>query len=205
VTDSRARPLHEQELDPDPLRHFEAWFAEALAAGEPMPEAVALATATPDGRPSVRMVLAKSTGPTGFVFYTNYRSRKGLELAANPYAALCFSWHSLGRQARIEGSVARIADAESEAYFGSRPIGSRLSASISPQSEVVEGREELERAVAELRSRLGDGEPPRPADWGGFRLEPETYEFWQHRDDRLHDRFRYRRVDDGWLVERLAP
>jgi pyridoxamine 5'-phosphate oxidase len=204
MTDPRARPLVEGDLDPDPLRQFEAWFEAAQAAGEPFPHAFALATAAADGRPSVRLVLLKSAGEDGFVFFSGYESRKGRELEANPWAALCFYWHGLGRQARVEGSVARVTDEEADAYFGTRPPGSRLSASVSRQSEVVGSRDELEAAVEELRARVG-ADVQRPAYWGGFRVTPETYEFWQHREDRLHDRFRYRREDGRWVVERLAP
>jgi pyridoxamine 5'-phosphate oxidase len=204
VTDPRATPLRRGDLDPDPLVQFQAWFDAAQAADEPFPHAFALATAEPDGRPSVRMVLLKSADETGFVFYSSYDSRKGGELAANPRAALCFYWHGLGRQARIEGSVERVTDAEADAYFATRPEGSRLSASVSRQSEVVASRAALEQAVTDLRGSSG-ADVPRPAHWGGFRVSPETYEFWQHRDDRLHDRFRYRREDGAWLIERLAP
>jgi pyridoxamine 5'-phosphate oxidase len=204
VTDPHGMPLRESDLDPDPLRQFEAWYAAARAAGEPFPQAFALATADASGRPSVRMVLLKSSDETGFVFYTSYESRKGRELEANPRAALCFYWHGLGRQARVEGTVARVTEAEADGYFATRPGGSRLSASVSRQSEVVGSRAELEGAVEELRSRLGE-DVPRPPHWGGFRVAPESYEFWQHREDRLHDRFRYRRKRGAWLVERLAP
>jgi pyridoxamine 5'-phosphate oxidase len=203
VSDSLARPLRRTDLDPDPLRQFHVWYEAAHAAGEQFPQAFALATAAPDGRPSVRMVLLKGADETGFVFYSSYESRKGRELETNPRAALCFYWHDLGRQARIEGSVARVTDDEADAYFATRPLGSRLSASVSRQSEPVASRAALEDAVAELRS-LGD-EVSRPGRWGGFRVAPDAYEFWQHRDDRLHDRFRYTRTDDGWRIERLAP
>src|SRR5205085_6176496 len=161
--------------------------------------------ATRDGRPSVRMVLMKGFDERGFVFYSGYESRKGRELAANPQAALCFYWHAVGRQARIEGPVERVAEEESAEYFGSRPLGSRLSAAVSRQSEVVGTREELEAAVEELRAHAGNEAIPLPPDWGGFRLAPEIFEFWQHREDRLHDRFRYRTANGGWLIERLAP
>jgi pyridoxamine 5'-phosphate oxidase len=203
MTDPRARPLAEADLDPDPLRQFEAWFAEAREAGEPAAEAFALATASPDGRPSVRMVLLKGVDETGFVFFSGYESRKGGELAANPRAALCFHWHAIGRQARVEGTVTRVSDEESDAYYATRPLGSRLSTAVSRQGSVVGSREELEAAIEEL-SAAGT-EPTRPRDWGGYRVAPEVYEFWQHREDRLHDRFRYRPGPDGWLVERLAP
>jgi pyridoxamine 5'-phosphate oxidase len=204
VHDPRARPLRRRDLDPDPLRQFQAWFAAAEAAGEPFPHAFALATAGADGRPSVRMVLLKSADDSGFVFYSGYESRKGRELAANPHAALCFYWHGLGRQARVEGPAGRVTDAEADAYFATRPAGSRLSASVSRQSEPVANRDALEEAVADLRAHAGD-DLPRPRHWGGFRVRPDAYEFWQHRDDRLHDRFRYRREDGGWTIERLAP
>lgn len=205
MDDARARPLTESDLDPDPLRQFEAWFEEARAARIELAEATALATATRDGRPSVRMVLMKGYDERGFVFYSSYESRKGRELAENPRAAMCFYWHALGRQARIEGTVERVAPEESAAYFGTRPLGSRLSATVSRQSQVVESREELQTAAEELRARYGDEAVPLPADWGGFRLAPEVFEFWQHREDRLHDRLRYRRVGAGWVLERLAP
>jgi pyridoxamine 5'-phosphate oxidase len=203
VSDPRARPLRRADLDKDPLRQFHAWYEAAHAAGEQFPQAFALATATPDGRPSVRMVLLKSADESGFVFYSSYESRKGHELAANPRAALCFYWHDLGRQARIEGTVVPVAAAEADAYFATRPLGSRLSASVSRQSEPVASRVALEEAVEALRP-LGD-EVPRPSHWGGFRVAPEAYEFWQHRDDRLHDRFRYTHEDGAWRIERLAP
>jgi len=200
---SRERSLNEAELDPDPLRQFAAWFDEAEAAGVRAPEAMALATAAADGRPSVRMVLLKGFDEQGFVFFTGYESRKGGELATNPRAALLFYWDPLGRQVRIEGPVERVAEAESDAYFRSRPRGAQISASVSPQSRVVESRAGLEALAAELEVR-GD-EIPRPPAWGGFRLAPETYEFWQHRANRLHDRLRYRREDGDWVLERLAP
>jgi pyridoxamine 5'-phosphate oxidase len=196
--------LHEAQVDPDPLRQFARWFEEAGAVGVAMPEAMALATATADGRPSVRMVLLKGFDERGFAFYTGYESRKGRELAENPRAALLFHWP--GRQVRIEGPVSRLTAEESGAYFASRPRGSRLSAIASRQSEVVSSREELEARVAELEERFAGAEPPRPDRWGGFRLVPETYELWEHREDRLHDRLRYRRDGNGrWVIERLSP
>jgi pyridoxamine 5'-phosphate oxidase len=205
VTDP-SKPLREEELDPDPVRQFTDWFHEAVAAGVSQPEAVALATATPDGAPSVRMVLVKQAGEDGFVFFTNYESRKGGELAANPRAALLFHWEPFGRQVRIEGPVTRTTREESEAYAHSRPRGSQLGAAASPQSRPVDSREALERRVAELDERYADAQVPLSAAWGGFRLRPETFEFWQHRDNRLHDRFRYTRAPDGtWRIERLAP
>jgi pyridoxamine 5'-phosphate oxidase len=200
------QPLRERDLDRDPLRQFELWFAEAGAAGVRMPEAAAVATATPDGAPSVRMVLVKGFDEHGFVFFTNYASRKGDELAENPRAALMFYWDPLGRQVRLEGPVTKTSAEESDAYAQSRPRGSQLGALASPQSQPVDSREVLERRVAELRERYGEGELPRSDGWGGFRLEPESIEFWQQRHDRLHDRLRYRRSNgSGWLIERLAP
>jgi pyridoxamine 5'-phosphate oxidase len=199
------QPLLEQDLDQDPLRQFAVWFAQAEAEGIRMPEAAALATATPEAAPSLRMVLVKGFDERGFVFFSNYASRKGRELAANPHAALMFHWDALGRQVRIEGPVTRTSEAETAAYVRGRPRGSQLSALASPQSEVVADRAELERRVAELRQRHGEGELPLPSSWGGFRVAAEAIEFWQQRHDRLHDRLRYRRGADGWLVERLAP
>jgi pyridoxamine 5'-phosphate oxidase len=196
--------LRRKDLDDDPLRQFSAWFEEARSAGVRVPEAVALATATPDGAPSVRMVLLKRFDERGFVFHTNYESRKGLELAANPRAALLFHWDALGRQVRIEGTVRRVSRAESEAYFRTRPRGGQLGAWASPQSRPIADRETLEAAVAEAEARLG-ADPPLPAHWGGFIVRPRAYEFWQHRDDRLHDRFRFRRSRARWVVQRLAP
>lgn len=190
----------------DPLRQFTAWFEEAGRAGTPAPEAAAIATASTEGRPSVRMVLVKHADERGFVFYTNYQSRKGGELATNPHAALLFHWERLGRQVRVEGEVARVSAEETAAYVRSRPRGSQLSALASPQSRVISSREELERRVAELAERYGEGELPVPEGWGGFRVFARTIEFWQHRENRLHDRWLYRRrPEGGWLVERLAP
>ncbi len=200
-----AQPLRRNDLDPDPLRQFHAWYAAARTAGASRPDALALATATPDARPSVRFVLLKEANEQGFLFYSGYASRKGVELQANPQAALCFYWHELGRQVRVEGVVSRLPQVDSDAYFAARPYGAQLSAAASHQSEVVSRRRELETAVEELRSSHGEGPVPRPERWGGFVLAPDEYEFWQHRDDRLHDRFRYRRAGEAWTIERLAP
>jgi pyridoxamine 5'-phosphate oxidase len=190
--------LREQDAADDPLRQFRAWLEDERL------DNVALATATAEGAPAVRMVLLKDITERGLTFFTGYESRKGGELAANPRAALLVYWPALGRQVRVEGAVQRIDPAESDAYWATRPGGSRVSAAASPQSRVVADRAELERRVADVRERYGD-EPPRPETWGGFRLEPVVWEFWQHRDDRLHDRLRYRRDGESWVRERLAP
>jgi pyridoxamine 5'-phosphate oxidase len=205
MSDMRDRPLGEADLDADPLAQFRRWFEQARAHGAFEAEAVALATATPEAAPSVRMVLSKGVDERGFVFYTNYGSRKAAELEANPRAALLFHWPELGRQVRVEGAVARVERAETEAYARSRSRASRLSALASPQSRAVASREWLERRVAELDRRHGD-ELPVSEDWGGYRLAPRAWEFWQHRPDRLHDRFRYLpRLDGAWSIERLGP
>jgi pyridoxamine 5'-phosphate oxidase len=206
VTDPRDRPLEERDLLPDPFELFAAWFQEAVAAGAFEPEAVALATSTPDGRPSVRMVLSKGFDERGFAFYTNYRSRKGTELEANPRAALLFHWPELGRQVRVEGPVERVTREDSEHYARSRSPRSRLSALASPQSRPVPSREWLEERVVELAREHEDGDIPLGEEWGGYRLRPEAWEFWQHRPDRLHDRFRYEPAGPGaWQIERLGP
>lgn len=200
MDERESRPLREADVAADPLDQFRSWFREAEGAVDTA-EAVALATATPSGAPSARMVLLKRADPRGFAFFSGYESRKGRELAANPNASLLFYWHPLGRQVRVEGVVERLPADESDTYFDSRPSASRLSAAASPQSEVVASREELEARVRELE----DVDVRRPAGWGGFLLVPHTYEFWQHRESRLHDRLRYRLSGETWVLERLAP
>lgn len=201
-----AVPLREQDVDPDPLRQFTAWFHEAAEAGVRIPEAMAVATASGAALPTVRMVLMKDYDERGFVFFTHYTSRKGRELKVNPHAALLFYWDPLGRQVRLEGPAERTSAQETSAYVRARPAGSQLSALASPQSQVVAGREQLERRVAELTARYPHAELPLPEDWGGFRVRPDTFEFWQNREDRLHDRLRYtRQREDTWRIDRLAP
>lgn len=201
-----AEPLREADVDRSPFGQFTRWFDDAAEHGVLAPEAATLATATREGAPSARMVLVKVREPSGFVFFSNYESRKARELAANPRAALVFHWGGLGRQVRVEGRVERTSREESAQYARSRPRGSQLSALASPQSRVVEDRDALERRVAQLAAEYQGKELPQPESWGGFRLLPESFEFWQHREDRLHDRLRYSLQPRGdWLVERLAP
>jgi pyridoxamine 5'-phosphate oxidase len=203
---SFAKALSERDADPDPIAQFHRWFAEAGPAGVRMPEAAVVATASADGAPSARMVLVKRVDHEGFVFFTNYESRKGSELSANPRGALLFYWDPLGRQVRVEGPAARLDPDHSAEYIRSRPRGSQISALASPQSRPIENRARLEEAVAELARRYEDRELPIPAHWGGFRIRPERIEFWQHREDRLHDRLLYTPADNGaWRIERLAP
>ena len=188
----------------DPIDLFGEWFDEARAAGVEVPEAMTLATADADGRPSARMLLLKSADERGFTFFTGYESRKGRELAENPRAALVFHWRQVGRQVRVEGAVRRLSAEESDAYWATRPARSRAAAAASRQSEPLESLEALEAEAERLLAEHG-GEVPRPERWGGYVLEPEAIELWQHRDDRLHQRVRYTRAREGWQVERLAP
>jgi pyridoxamine 5'-phosphate oxidase len=197
--------LGEGDVAATPVAQFVAWFDEARAAQLREPNAMTLATATPDGAPSARIVLLKGVDERGFVFFTDYRSRKGAELEANPRAALVFHWMELERQVRITGSVGRVSTAESEAYFVTRPVGSRIGAWASHQSRVISGRDELERREREVAARYQDGEVPLQPHWGGYRVAPESVEFWQGRPSRLHDRLRYVRDGGAWRVERLAP
>jgi pyridoxamine 5'-phosphate oxidase len=199
MTDERAHPLRRSALDADPLRQFLRWYDEAGS------DAVALATASSQGAPSARMVLLKGADDRGFVFHSSYEGRKARELAENPQAALLFYWHELGRQVRVEGAVEQVDRGESEAYFRTRPRGGQLAAWASNQSDPIRSRDELEERFRELEGRYEGEEVPLPPHWGGFRLVPATYEFWQHRENRLHDRFRYRRDADAWAIERLAP
>jgi pyridoxamine 5'-phosphate oxidase len=197
--------LRESAVDPDPLEQFRRWYADAEGAEIRAPQAMALATSTPEGAPSVRMVLLKGADERGFVFFTGYVSRKARELDANPRAALLFHWDPLGRQVRVEGQVERVAGQESDAYFATRPRGAQLAAAASQQSSVLRDRAEIDTRVEELAREHEGGDVRRPDHWGGYRLVPEAYEFWQHRDDRTHDRLRYRRANGDWVVERLSP
>ena len=199
-----ARELSEADLAPDWVSQFSRWFADAVAAGLPEPNGMVLATAGADGRPSSRTVLLKGYDQRGFTFYTNYDSRKGTELAGNPYASVVFPWFAMHRQVVACGAASPVDRAETEAYFATRPRGAQLGAWASPQSTVIAGRGVLDRALAEAARRFPDRVPP-PPHWGGFRLVPESVEYWQGRTDRLHDRLRYRRTATGWVIERLAP
>jgi pyridoxamine 5'-phosphate oxidase len=202
--------LSEASADPDPIRQFERWLEDAVSARLPLPNAMTLATVSASGAPSARIVLLKGVERGGFLFYTNYLSRKGQELESRAAACLLFLWSQLERQVRIDGAVAKVSAAESDAYYATRPLGARHSAWASAQSETVADRQILEKAMAEARARYGE-QPPRPPHWGGYRVEPREIEFWQGRSDRLHDRLRYRRVESpgqataAWKIERLSP
>ena len=198
--------LRRRDLDPNPIKQFGNWFTAAIEAGIRDVNAMSLATATADGRPSVRIVLLKEFDHDGFVFFTNYQSGKGRQLEANPHAALAFYWIELDRQIRVSGTVEKTSHGESERYFHSRPPGSQLGAWASRQSEVLDARRVLDARMAEITERFADKPIPLPPHWGGFRLKPDTIEFWQGRPDRLHDRFRYTLQSNGtWLIDRLAP
>ena len=197
--------LSEDDVNADPIAQFEAWFAEAQRAEVPEPNAMVLGTCTPDGVPSSRVVLLKGVSASGFVFYTDYRSRKGQELDANPRAALCFFWQALERQVRITGTVARVSRAESREYFESRPVGSRVGATASVQSSTLPSRDALEKRVGELLAKYPTGDVPLPDHWGGYRVVPNTIEFWQGRSSRLHDRIVFSRTAAGWVRSRLSP
>ncbi len=199
------RGLTEEEAGTDPFALFDRWFREARQAGLYLPESIAVATSTADGKPSVRQLLLKAFDDRGFVFYTNYDSRKGAEIEENPLAALAVHWPILQRQVRINGTVEKTSAEESRAYFDSRPRGSRIGAWASDQSSVVGSRNELERKFKETQERFSSGDVPLPPFWGGYRLIPETIEFWQGRANRMHDRLRFTRDGAGWTIDRLCP
>jgi pyridoxamine 5'-phosphate oxidase len=198
------KTLDESQVDRDPLRQFGVWMVEAIHAQVPEPTAMSLSTVGKDGRPAGRIVLLKGVDASGFVFYTNYESRKGRDLAAHPFAALTFMWKELERQVRIEGDVEKVSGAESDEYFNTRPLGSRVGAWASPQSSPIESREWLEQRWSALAVEHGTT-PARPANWGGYRVRPEHIEFWQGRMSRLHDRIAYSRLANAWEIVRLAP
>ena len=204
-TDYELHGLVEADAGSDPLPLFQRWFDQAIAANVREPNAMTLATCTADGRPSARIVLLKICDARGLAFFSNYNSRKGRELANNPLASLVFFWHALERQVRVEGVVESVSDAESDEYFASRPVNSQLSAWASEQSETLADRAELERRHQEYSARFSNGPVPRPPHWGGYRLVPTDWEFWQGRPSRLHDRLRYRLVNGEWVRERLSP
>jgi pyridoxamine 5'-phosphate oxidase len=197
--------LDENTIDRDPIKQFQLWFNDAIAAKLPMPDAMTLATATPDGKPSARMVLLKQVDGDGFVFFTNYQSEKAKQMDANPYAALVFYWSQLDRQVRVEGSVVRTSPQESRDYFRTRPRESQIGAWASPQSQAIARRDVLEQRAQELETLYCDREVDCPEHWGGYRLKPDRIEFWKSRIGRLHDRILYQRDGNGWTISRLAP
>ncbi len=203
--DYQLRSLSESEVQPDPISQFSQWWDEALRSEIDEVNAMTLSTVTSAGRPSARIVLLKGFDERGFVFYTNYESDKGHDLAANPFASLVFFWKELERQVRVMGKCEQVSSTESDEYFNSRPLGSKLGAWASPQSRVVVNREVLDKQAEELLERYADGNVPRPMHWGGYRVIPETVEFWQGRSNRLHDRIKYSGKDGAWMLERLAP
>lgn len=206
ATRPKRPPLRKHAVSSNPFDLFTNWFSEALASDVIEPQAMTLATATPEGRPSARVVLLRGYDVKGFCFYTNYMSRKGQELAANPYAAAVFWWGKLERQIRIEGEIQKLTPQESDDYFNSRPLGSRFGAMLSPQSQVIPTRAVLEEQLRALEAQYGQTDPPRPPHWGGYRLMPHVIEFWQSGRHRLHDRLRYTQQADGsWVIERLSP
>ena len=198
--------LLEEDLDPDPFKQFESWFNTALESEFVHADAFSLSTSSPDGKPAARMLLLKGFDENGFVFYTNSESRKGKELASNPYCTICFWWDKLERQVRIEGRVEKVPDSEADAYFATRPRGSQIGAWASEQSRTISDRGYLEKRFEEIEDKYRDREVPRPAYWNGYRLIPDSIEFWQGRPNRLHDRLRYKLQEDGsWVIDRLAP
>ncbi len=197
--------LSESGVATDPIRQFQVWFEDAVKSQVPEPHAFILATSSPDGQPSARVMLLRGCEPRGFTFFTNYESRKGSEIAANPRAAMVFFWHALERQVRVEGSLEKVPAEESDAYFDSRPEGSKVGAWASRQSTVIPDRESLEARVRELEAEFADRQVPRPAHWGGYCLVPSSIEFWQGRPSRLHDRLRYTRDGSSWQIDRLSP
>jgi len=205
MTDITLEGLDEKTINRDPIKQFQSWFNDAIDAKLPLPEAMTLATATPDGKPSARMVLLKQVDDDGFVFFTNYNSAKAAQLDANPFAALVFYWSRLDRQVRVEGSVVRTSAQESRDYFKTRPRESQIGAWASAQSEVISSRDVLEQRAQELEAFYGEREIDCPEYWGGYRLKPERIEFWKSRIGRLHDRILYERNSTGWAITRLAP
>ncbi|MCS7005195.1 MAG: pyridoxamine 5'-phosphate oxidase [Cytophagales bacterium] len=194
-----------QDVDPNPFKQFEKWLYQAINSQLLEPTAMVLSTATPDGKPSARVLLLKGIENDSFIFYTNYQSRKGKEIASNPHGAITFYWAELERQVRIEGKISFISEAQSEAYFGSRPRASQIAALASPQSQKIESREDLEKRFEQLREQYQNQEVPKPKEWGGYALSPTYFEFWQGRPSRLHDRIAYELIENTWNVYRLAP